>query len=55
MATTSVQDRAFISDIISSSLLEDAIEWIMKHLSPDDVFSTQDLADWAERNGYEQI
>jgi hypothetical protein len=51
--TTAQQDRAFIADIISASLLEEAIDWIASNLNPDDVFPDSDLEEWAERNGYE--
>jgi len=52
MATTSGQDRDFISSLISSHLLEDAIDWISQNMEPADVFSKKDLEDWAEGEGY---
>lgn len=53
MATTSSQDRDFLTTVISTSLLEDSIEWIADNLDPDQVFSDKQLASWAESAGYE--
>lgn len=53
MPTTSKQDSDFLSAVISSELLEDAILWILKNLSPEDVFSEEDLREWALENGYQ--
>lgn len=47
MATTSTQDREFIQSVIGSDLLENSIEWIVKNMNPDEVFSESDLKDWA--------
>lgn len=54
------QEREFAEEIrdsysefkVSDSALSGAIEWIANNLSPDDVFSDNDLANWAEKNGY---
>jgi hypothetical protein len=53
------QDKEFASEMednttitVSTSALDNAIEWIGKNLSPDDVFSDKDLSSWAESNGY---
>lgn len=54
MVTTSEQDRLFIDSIISSTLLEEAIEWIKRNLSPEDVFSEKELTYWAENAGMVQ-
>tara|TARA_R110000824_G_scaffold526_1_gene3308 strand:+ start:1088 stop:1261 length:174 start_codon:yes stop_codon:yes gene_type:complete len=51
--TTHTQDKEFINSVIGSSLLEEAIQWIQSNMGPEDVFSEDDLADWAESNGYE--
>ena len=53
MATTVRQNSEFVSAVISSFLLEDAIEWIKSNLNPEDVFDEKSLATWAEENGYE--
>ena len=47
------QDREFISTLISSSLLEEAITWIGYHMEPTDVFSQKQLEAWARDAGYE--
>jgi hypothetical protein len=52
MGTSAKQDRKFIDEIISTSLLEDAISWISKELSPEDVFKKDELVAWAEDNGF---
>jgi hypothetical protein len=53
------QDRNFASEMkgevtvtITESALDIAIGWIGSNLEPDDVFSTKDLENWAESNGY---
>ena len=52
MATTVKQDRDFIADVIGDALLEKTIEWIAHNLAPEDVFTQDQLEDWAKRNGY---
>ena len=52
MATTIQQDREFIAAVISTSLLEDAIEWIANNLEPEDVFGDARMKEWAEYAGY---
>ena len=47
MATTRQWDRDFLTSVISSTLLEEAIEWIASNMSPEDVFSDDDLETWA--------
>lgn len=37
---------------MSSSSLDNAIDWISDHLDPDEVFSEKKLIEWAEGNGY---
>lgn len=50
---TAKQDRDFAEAIVSPSmLLENAIEWIVRNLEPEDVFSETVLEKWAEANGY---
>lgn len=50
--TTYSQDKTFISEVIGSDLLQNAINWIAQNLSPDDVFADSELEEWAEDNGY---
>ena len=52
MRTTIMQDRAFLNTIIPSSLLEDAIDWIANNMSPEDIFSEEQLKSWAEDHGF---
>jgi len=37
---------------ISSTALDNAIDWISSNLSPDEVFDEKALKEWAESNGY---
>lgn len=55
MATTVRQDSEFVSAVISSSLLEEAIDWIKGNLNPEDVFDEKHLDTWAEENGYKKV
>lgn len=50
--TTDRQDKEFISNVISKTLLEDAIEWIKSNMTPEDVFEASELSDWATSNGF---
>ena len=51
----SVSDNKNFSDqIISKYPLDEAIEWIMHNMDPEDIFSTGQLSIWAEENGYEE-
>jgi hypothetical protein len=52
MGTSSRQDSDFINAVVSETLLEEAIDWIQSHMSPEDVFSDTDLDDWAIGAGY---
>lgn len=42
----------FRDAMVSSDLLDNAIDWIATNLSPEDVFSEEMLAEWAEANDY---
>lgn len=50
--STYSQDNDFRDALISNSLLEDAISWIAKNMSPSEVFDEKELASWATENGY---
>jgi len=50
MATAKENDN-FIKEIISSYPLDTAIDWIQKNLNPSDVFTKDQLDDWARENG----
>jgi len=53
--STASQDREFLNEVIGTSLLENAIEWIKDNLEPEDVFDEKDLEHWAEMNDYQKI
>jgi hypothetical protein len=62
MTTTIAADREIANELHSRFNLEDDTfqdkdyGWICdilaRYLSPDDVFNSQDLSNWAENNGY---
>lgn len=52
MTTTISQDQGFLNDVIGTSILESAIDWIQRNLNPQDVFSERYLQEWAEDNDY---
>lgn len=37
---------------MSSSALDNAIDWISSNMNPDEVFDEKSLKEWAESNGY---
>ena len=51
--TTVQEDRSFIAAVISDRLLEESIEWIANNLKPSEVFSEEQLCEWAIDNGFE--
>lgn len=59
---TNGQDKNFAEEMaqqldelkMSSSTLDNAIQWMQDNLEPDDVFTEKQLKDWADRNGYEE-
>ncbi len=52
MAISTTQRRDFIESVIQQDILGDAIDWIAANLSPEDVFSVNELEEWAYENGY---
>jgi len=52
MKTSTSEDREFISEVISSSLLEDSIAFIINKYSAEELFGKEVLIEWAEENGY---
>ena len=48
--TSSSQEKDFKDYVISGNLLGESIQWIGRNLSPDDVFSDNELEDWARSN-----
>lgn len=53
MSTTIHQDADFVAAVIDSRILEASIKWIRNNMSPEEVFSANDLAIWAKDNGFE--
>lgn len=49
MATLN-ENKDFVNNVLPSYLLDDCIEWIRGNLKPDDVFSKEELIDWAKDN-----
>lgn len=39
---------------ISYNLFEEILDWIAANLDPDDMFTVDQLEDWAESNGWEK-
>lgn len=57
MAFSNRQEEGFFENVIDSRidrsmLVEDAIDWIQSNCDPEVVFSTKELEEWAENNGY---
>jgi len=54
MNTSIKQDQDFIHQIVKENLpndlLEQASDWIAKNFTPDDVFPSDELVDWANDN-----
>ena len=46
------QNQEFSDTIMPIDLLERAIDWIRGNLSPEDVFTVNELEEWADYNGY---
>ena len=52
MSITARQSQEFQDSIMPTFLLERAIEWIRANLSPEEVFTVNELEEWAEHSGY---
>jgi hypothetical protein len=52
MGISSKQERDFIDSVMPQYILGEAIAWIQANLSPEDVFTVNELEEWAEDNGY---
>lgn len=51
MATTPKQDKNFLDEVIGSTLLEKALEWIGENMEPEEVFDEAVLEVWADGHG----
>lgn len=47
------EERSFRDAIANPSALDNAISWIGANLNPEDIFSDEDLNDWALKHGFE--
>lgn len=45
----------FVREVLGDINLDYIVEWIRNSLSPDDVFDTKALEDWADYNGYVNV
>jgi hypothetical protein len=50
MATTDKNNKDFVATVIGDGALDSAIDWIGGNLSPDDVFSSDDLRRYCRGN-----
>lgn len=55
MGTTSSQDKDFIRDVISGSLLEDSIGWIKKNINIDEVFDDDEIMAYCANKKPEEV
>ena len=46
------ENKDFTDAILPSYPLDEAIDWIAKNMEPEDVFSPDDLRQWAENSGW---
>lgn len=51
MATYS-QIKQAIAEILPQFLLDEFIAWIQTNMTPDEIFTEEQLKEWAENNGY---
>ena len=51
-ATSTRQDSDFIREVISSTLLEQAMQFIADNFEPEDIFEEDVMREWANENGY---
>lgn len=52
MGTSIKEDNDFRDALISTTFLEEAIDWINKNMNPEDIFDSSSLNNWAVENGY---
>ena len=45
-------NQQFTKELIGDDLLDRAVEYIKDNMHPDDIFSDEELAEWAEGNGF---
>ena len=47
--------QLFVSDMIPDTFLGSAVVWFRDNLLPEEVFTEQQLADWAFENGFRKF
>ena len=52
--TTTREDTAFLSALSLENALEIAAEHIAENFNPEDVFTREQLVEWALENGFEE-
>lgn len=50
--TSARQDSNFINEMFSTTLLEQAMQFIVDNFEPEDIFEEDVMKQWAEDNGY---
>jgi hypothetical protein len=50
--TTNSEDADFIKAVISTTLLEEAAKYIAENFDPEDVYSEEQLENWALENDF---
>jgi len=50
--TSARQDSNFINEMFSTTLLEQAMQFIADNFEPEDIFEEDVMGQWAEDNGY---
>ena len=50
--TTRSEKSQFIESIVSSDLLDNAIEWIQNNMEPYEIFTDEQLGNWAEGHDF---
>ena len=57
--TSTTQDSRFLHNVahavFPTSFLDDVVDWIAENLEPSNVFTEEQLAEWAKDNGYEEV
>ncbi len=52
MRTTASDDKGFIDDMFSRTLLEEAIEWITNKYTPGEIYDKEALEEWSLDSGF---
>lgn len=45
------ENNEFAQSVLPNNLLDDAIEWIRSNMRPEEIFSHEDLLEWANEQG----